>query len=218
MRDRRLVDYYNKRASEYEQIYYRPIADRRKELSDEADYLRQLAGTKDVVELVCGTGYWTQVMSESAAHIVASDISAEMLAEASKKPFVGPVKLVRADLYSLPFAPQCCDLLVVGFWFSHHPKQDYTRLFDVLTALVRKGGQIWLIDNNPPAEGNTHESAGTDEFGNNYRRRQLLNGQTHDILKNYFTERQLEEIFLPGFVIDRLWYGKYYWTVVLRPR
>ncbi len=217
MRDRKLVDYYNKRASEYEQIYYRPIAKRRQELLDEGVRLQKLVGGRDVLELACGTGYWTHLMSETAAHVTASDISAEMLNEARQKPFAKPVDFLRADLFGLPFRPESFDCLAIGFWFSHHPRQDYARFFEMITRPLRTGSPIWMIDNNPPAEGPTNDSAGTDEHGNNLKVRKLGNGQEHVILKNYFVKDELESIFAPRFP-DRSvsFYGEYYWAVEMR--
>jgi len=213
-----LINYYRLRAPEYEQIYYRDIPEKRRELADEATRLGHLVKGKSVLDLVCGTGYWTKVMAESATMVVATDISREMIAEARQKDYAQPVYFVLADLYRLPFANGTFDVVTLGFWFSHEPVQNYGPFLDELKSLAGEKGLIWMIDNNPPAEGPKYKSVGTDEFGNNYRQRYLDSGEEFAILKNYFAEDQLREIFSPQFEIESLIFNECYWSVVLKPR
>jgi len=215
MTDRKLVDYYRARAPEYEQAYYRHQPGRRKEISDEMEYLQELAKDKDILDIACGTGYWTQIMSQTAHFITAADISVEMLRVALKKSYKAPTEFVLADLIRLPFQASSFDLVALGFWFSHQPKQDYDQFFRQLAQLPKDNGLIWMIDNNPPAEGSNIESVRTDSYGNNYKRRCLENGEEYVILKNYFNEKQLREIFSSNFIIKRLVYKTYYWSVLL---
>ena len=218
MSDRETIDYYRARAPEYEQIYYRDVPERRRELDEAAQRLKQLTEGRSVLDLACGTGYWTQILSTAAASVVAVDISTEMLNEAIKKTYQTPVEFVRADLHTLPFPAACCDLISVGFWFSHQPKQEYDQFFKDIIHPLKRGGSVWLIDNNFPAEGPQMESVRVDEHGNNYKRRYLENGEGFIILKNYFSKEELQTTFAPCFSINELVYGRYYWSVVLTPR
>ena len=122
------------------------------------------------------------------------------------------------DLYDGPLESDNFDLVALGFWFSHHPRQDFDQLFDVLIRGVKRNGLIWIIDNNPPAEGSTNTSVRVDEHGNNYKRRKLDNGREFVILKNYFSRQELEAVFSKRFVVRSLVYGLYYWSAVLTPR
>lgn len=210
-----MVEYYNQRAPEYEQIYYREIPKRRKEIDDEVLLLKEIAKNKTVLDAPCGTGYWTQFISETAHEIFASDISGEMINEAKKKKYIAPVNFVKSDLLKLPFENHSFDLFVLGFWFSHHPIQDYDLLFQLFKNMIKPDGKIWLIDNNYPAEGPKQEPVTIDEFGNNYKIRYLDNGQEFTILKNYFIKNELKSIFSPHFNIEKLTYNKYYWSTIL---
>lgn len=213
-----MIEYYDRRAPEYEQIYYRDIPPRRLEIDHEAERLTELVRNCQVLDLACGTGYWTEVMSKSAAHITASDISAGMIDQAGEKQYQTKVDFVRADLYHPPFREKSFDVLTLGFWMSHHPKPNYEILFEPLTALVKPDGLIWMIDNNPPAEGAQQDSIGSDRAGNNFKTRLLDNGDEFTILKNYFSEDDLQKILTPAFDILKIIFGKYYWSVQLRPR
>lgn len=210
-----LINYYSLRAPEYEQIYYRDIPAKRKELAAESERLRNLVEGKTVLDLACGTGYWTEVIAERADFVIASDISAEMIAEARKKKYGQAPGFVRADLYRLPFAAAAFDIVTLGFWFSHEPRQNYDEFFERIKPLTKADGLIWMIDNNPPAEGPELQSVGSDEFGNNYKQRFLDSGEEFAILKNYFNADQLGEILSRHFGIRSLIYNECYWSVVL---
>jgi len=208
-------EYYRQRAAEYEQIYFREVPERRKEIDDEAAFVRDLAYDCEVLDLACGTGYWTQIMAETAASIVALDLSWEMIAQAGQKIYRRQPHFVQGELERLPFVDRGFDLVTLGFWFSHQPKQEYEPFFDRIVRLVRSGGRIWLIDNNPPAEGPTVDSAYVDEHGNNFKRRYLDTGEAFVILKNYFSRADLESIFGDLFRIERLVHEHYYWSILL---
>jgi len=215
MIDENLISYYKARANEYEQIYYRDIPLRRKEIDVEVERLRKLVDGKEVLEIACGTGYWTKIISESASSIIATDISKEMINEARKKSYVTKPSFVCADLYHLPLEKLTFDIVILGFWFSHHPRQHYSKLCDLLCYSLKSEGLIWMIDNNPPAEGANVESVKTDEHGNNFKRRYLENGREFIILKNYFKKKELKDIFSVFFDVSNINYNNYYWSVVL---
>jgi ubiquinone/menaquinone biosynthesis C-methylase UbiE len=212
-----IADYYSARAPEYEQIYYRDVPDRRREIDEAVLDLRRLALGKDILELACGTGYWTFAMSATARHITAVDISEEMLVEARKKDYHCPVEFKQADMFAHP-VESTHELVVSGFWFSHQPRQDYDALFDLLERTTLPDGKIWLIDNNPPAEGTERHSVKFDEHGNHYKKRWLEDGSEYVILKNYFSEQELRDIFTPRFRLDSLTYGEFYWVAQLSLR
>jgi ubiquinone/menaquinone biosynthesis C-methylase UbiE len=209
-----IEEYYRARASEYEQIYYRDNPVRRDEIDAEAARLADLVSGRTVLELACGTGYWTRVMSRTARSIVASDIAPETLVEARKKEYGCPVEFVAADMFAHSFGESSFDMVALGFWFSHQPRQEYDRLFQTLLRPLRRDGLIWMIDNNPPAEGMPVESV-LDEHGNNYKKRDLSDGRSFLILKNYFRSDELESILGPRFWVKSLIHNQYYWSVVL---
>ncbi len=215
MIDHDLLTYYRARAAEYEQTCYRDRPERRDELDAEGLYLRGLVRGKEVLDLACGTGYWTRVLADTAAFIAAVDLSVEMIRQARRKEYGTLVSFVLGDLYRLPIARSAFDVVTLGFWFSHEPRQNYSWFLSRLRDLCRPGGHVWMIDNNLPRESSGQETARTDGHGNTYTRRRLLSGAEHIILKNYFTEGRLRETLGQRFVIERLVYGCYYWSAVL---
>ncbi len=210
-----IVDYYRARAPEYEQIYYGEVPKRRQEIADHFKFVEKLAAGKTVLELTCGTGYWTQAAAKDAREVIATDIAPEMIKEAKSKKYDRPVKFINSDIYNLPFEKALFDLIIIGFWFSHEPKQNYNKFFEIIQKPLKPDGQIWLIDNNPLAEGPKSDYLFSDEFGNNFKSRRLDNGEEFSLLKNYFTENDLDITFSKSFHINQLTYDKYYWSVLL---
>ncbi len=221
-----MVDYYRQRAASYETIYYRDNIVRRQEIDDECRRVESYARGKRVIELACGTGYWTEVLSRSASKIIACDITTEMLAEAEKKNLKSPTEFFACDMFDLSNAYRMkhgtelerAELVVAGFWHSHQPRQLMQPWLDLLARLCRPDGLVWLIDNNPPAEGDGPSSHGVDSFGNNLKDRELPDGSIHRIVKNYFSRDEIEKQFTAAGEIQSLVYGQYYWSVLYRPR
>ncbi|MCH7690761.1 MAG: class I SAM-dependent methyltransferase [candidate division Zixibacteria bacterium] len=213
-----IVDYYRARAPEYEQIYYRDVPKRRQEIADHFEFVEKLAAGKSVLELACGSGYWTQAAAKNAKEVIATDIAPEMIKEAQNKKYNSPVTFINSDIHNLPFKKAEFDLIIIGFWFSHEPKQNYSRFFEIIQKPLKADGQIWLIDNNPPAEGAKSDFLHSDESGNNFKRRRLDDGEEFSILKNYFTGNELLDLFSKPFRIKQLTHDIYYWSVLLEQK
>ena len=81
-----------------------------------------------MLEIAAGTGYWTQVMSRSAAAITATDLSEETLQLARSRRY-GPaqVSFLIADAYAPAAVPGDFDLVFCGFWWSHILRADIGR-------------------------------------------------------------------------------------------
>ena len=212
-----MQEYYRERAAEYEQIYYRPDPARQAELAAERDRLITLVKDRDVLELACGSGYWTEVMARTAQSLTATDLEPAMIEVARSKEYRLDVVFRQADMFNAKFKP-VFDVVALGFWFSHQPRQEYDRLFDLLCAPLRDGGRIWMIDNNPPAEGPTNDSVGVDEHGNNFKTRYLSDGREFVILKNYFQPEELRKVFGARFEVEQFTFGYRYWSAILKPR
>lgn len=217
MPEHRMNEYYRERARDYEQIYYRDNPARQAELAAGRDQLIELVTGRDVLELACGTGYWTEAMSRAARSLVATDIEPAMIEMARTKRFAIDVGFRCVDMFTEQFEP-VHDVIALGFWFSHQPRQEYGQLFDILTKPLRPDGKIWMIDNNPPAEGPANDSVGVDQYGNNFKVRRLGDGREFIILKNYFGEDELQALLERRFVVEKLVFGYYYWSTILTPR
>src|SRR5258707_744442 len=93
-----MVEYYARRGRQYERVYHKP--ERQEDLRTLRHAVAPFLKGKHVLELACGTGYWTELISESALSVTGVDINEEVLAAARAKP-IPPGKVIfrRGDAY-----------------------------------------------------------------------------------------------------------------------
>jgi len=188
MTENEMTLYYAKRASEYERIYQKP--ERQDDLKTLQSVIAGAFGELDLLEIACGTGYWTQFASRSARKIVATDYSEEVIEIAREKDYGNcPVAFIRADAYTLDGIDGPFSGALVGFWWSHVPVSKLDRFLRVLHSKLCTGATVILLDNRYVGGSSTPISR-TDEDGNTYQTRRLSDGSTHEVLKNFPTRNE----------------------------
>src|SRR5258706_2533406 len=113
----KLAAYYAQRAAEYERIYAKP--ERQADLATLRSRVGKLFAGRRVLELACGTGYWTDVIAARAAALTALDLNEEVLAIARSKTNADKVDFVRGSAYEIPDFGRTHDALFAGVWWSH---------------------------------------------------------------------------------------------------
>ncbi len=83
--DKPMNEYYSKRAAEYESIYHRNDPVRQNEQEQIKDELKKMFHNKTVLEIACGTGYWTETVAPIAKEVTGIDMSSEVLEIAVQK-------------------------------------------------------------------------------------------------------------------------------------
>jgi len=181
--------YYAARAAEYERIYDKP--ERQVDLRRLEEWLPALVSGRRVLEVACGTGYWTRFLAMRAEHVVATDVNPETLAVARAKGLASPpVELRQADAYSLPEELGTFDAGVACFWWSHVPSAERPRFFESLHRRLEPGARVMLVDNLYVSGSSTPVSR-TDDASDTYQLRTLDSGETFEVLKNFPTEELL---------------------------
>jgi len=185
----KLADYYAKRASEYERIYARP--ERQRDLAALKERTRKMLSGRCVLELACGTGYWTEVFAPLAREVTALDVNDEVLEIARAKSYPpGRVAFMRADCYAPPDPGRRHDALFAGFWWSHVPLQQLEGFLAASVAAVAPRALIAFLDNRY-VEGSSTPVARRDAEGNAYQLRTLDDGSRHEVLKNFPSASEL---------------------------
>lgn len=209
-----LVDYYSRRAPEYESVYRKP--ERQPDLRAlEAQVLGDLTG-HDVLEVACGTGWWTERIARVALSIVATDASDEVLAVARTKTYPPDrVRFQKADAFAPESVAGTFTAAFAGFWWSHLPRQRAPAFLGALDRRLGGGARVVLIDNRY-VEANSTPIARVDAAGNTYQRRRLADGSEHEVLKNFPTVAQLRAA-VTGIADDvEVTELTYYWRLSYR--
>ena len=207
-----LEGYYSKRAGEYEQIYDKP--ERQAELAWLRERIPRLFHGRSVLEVACGTGYWTQYIAREAKRVYALDINEAVLEIAREKPIpAGKVAFLKADAVALDTVPSGCNAAFAGFWWSHVKKSELALFVKNLALRLEPGAVVGILDNSFAAGSSTPISR-TDAEGNTYQMRKLANGEEFEVLKNFPSSLELTEAIRPVVREAHLESLTYYWLLV----
>ncbi len=179
-----IVAYYRDRAAEYEAVY--SIPEEQDDLKTSADLFRGLLAGKTVLEIACGTGWWTERIGRVAESVLATDVNESVIAIAKEKKLGPNVSFEVADMFDFATDDKF-DAVFCGFIWSHILLEDLDRFIARIRGFVKPGGLIVFIDGNP-VEGTKHDLkriARTDGKGNTFQNRTLRDGSTHLVLKNF---------------------------------
>lgn len=187
--------YYAARAGEYDAVYEKP--ERQADLRRIERWLPSTMSGQRVLEVACGTGYWTQFLAPVALSIVAVDSSAETLRIAKRRVPHNTVLFEVGDAYALKHHGGLFGAAFAGFWFSHVPLDRQGEFLRGLNEVLEPGAKVVLLDNRF-VEGSSSAISEQDPAGNTYQSRKLGNGSTHRVLKNFPTEAQLLALIESG--------------------
>lgn len=188
--DSGMKSYYRKRAPKYDAVYAYP--ERQKDLRFLEEYIAKQFTGLDVLEIAAGTGYWTQFIAAQANSILATDVVVESLAQIENRPVSKPVPVKIVDAYSLTEIGKQYNGAFAGLWISHVPKQRLSEFLESLHQVLKSGATVLFVDNSI-AQCKRLPLSYTDEIGNTFQDRELEDGSIHRILKNFPTERELNE-------------------------
>jgi SAM-dependent methyltransferase len=208
-----MTQYYARRAAEYERIYSKP--ERQADLARLAGLLPRTLANEHVLEIACGTGFWTQRLAQTAASVLATDINEEVLDIARAKPMCGgQVSFCRAD---------ACDLLAFSgmfsaglamFWWSHVPRARLAGFLESFHRALLPNAVVVFADNRY-VEGSSTPISRTDGDGNTYQQRTLEDGSAFEVVKNFPSIEEITATIEPVAreiefeLLDHYWFLKY---------
>jgi SAM-dependent methyltransferase len=176
-------DYYARRAAYYERVYFKP--ERQADLRAMEAWLAGAFAGRHVLEVACGTGWWTPHGARDAAHWLATDLNPETLAVARRKALPACVELAMVDAYTMAeLGDRRFDAAFAGCWWSHVPLQRLAGWLQTLHERLQPGARVVFLDNSFVQISSTPISR-RDEAGNTYQNRTLDDGSEHEVLKNF---------------------------------
>lgn len=207
-----LANYYAQCAASFDQKYLQEDLD--EDADAVAEHLETALADHDVLELGCGSGFWTETIAYSARSVFATDINDEMLALAQERDYPeGVVQFAKADWLTMDIAtpPRLSACFAAGVW-SHVKREDYTKVLGHIRRLIGAGGVLILVDDNT-VEGFTRPVARTDAEGNTFQMREQADGQRVEILKNFPTDSFLKKKFSAVAREVRISRNEYFWML-----
>jgi SAM-dependent methyltransferase len=185
-----LISYYHDRAAEYEKVYAKP--ERQADIARLTDILQHIFSRKQVLEIACGTGFWTERIAKVARNVLATDLNESVIQIAKQKNYsLANVAFEVCDLYDIR-SNRKNESLFGGFIWSHIKLEELDRFIDVVNQQVQSQGVVVFID-NMYVEGSNQPPREKDDNGNTYQERQLENGTRHLVLKNFPTAEFIKE-------------------------
>ena len=204
--------YYARRAAEYEKIYDKP--ERQADLARMREEIPALFAGRQVLEIACGTGWWTPLIAAQAQSVVAMDYNEETLAIARAKAYPrANVSFEQGDAYALPAWPRKFTGCYAGFWWSHIPLERIEGFLRGLLERLEPGATLAFMD-NLYVEGSSTPLSRKDAAGNTYQTRRLDDGSSHEVLKNFPDESDLKARlarYAGGFRYVRY---DHYWLII----
>ncbi|OQS26148.1 class I SAM-dependent methyltransferase [Chromobacterium violaceum] len=207
-------DGYAKRVAFYDTVYEQP--ERALDLAWLRRWLPPQFFGRRVLELACGSGYWTQYLAPAARAYQALDVSAGALALAGQRPGVGGVAFAVGEVETLQRPAQPFDAVFAGLWFSHLPRQRREGALAALHGCLAPGATVILLDNSE-AQGGQFPVVEYDSEGNGYQSRPRHDGGQSRVLKNFPTEAEFRILLAPyGAAEIALMRREHFWLLRYR--
>jgi demethylmenaquinone methyltransferase/2-methoxy-6-polyprenyl-1,4-benzoquinol methylase len=215
------IAYYRARAGEYDDTMRQlgryaslggGVAGRSGEQDgrDVAIVLEALDGMRPfdaVLELACGTGWWTQWLAEHGRRVTAVDAAEEMLALNRERVKATNVKYIAADVFS--WKPnRKFDLVFFAFWLSHVPHDRFAAFWQLVGDSLAPHGRVFFVD-----ELDTEEARGQEtRVGGDAVLRTLEDGRQFRAVKVFYQPSELEaKLRTLGWNVDVHHAGSLYW-------
>ncbi|GAA4743108.1 class I SAM-dependent DNA methyltransferase [Flavisolibacter ginsenosidimutans] len=103
---------------------------------------------ENVLELGCGTGKNTEWLSQKAKHLLAVDLSEEMMAKAKEKVSTPNVRFQQADITQpWSFTKEKFDLVTCSLILEHI--EDLNFIFEQASSVLQSGGHFYICELHP---------------------------------------------------------------------
>ncbi|MCK5785519.1 MAG: class I SAM-dependent methyltransferase [Candidatus Sabulitectum sp.] len=189
-----VADYYSIQAENYHNKYYDSQSSSDPLIKPLVDILKTAFKRCDVLEIACGTGFWTKIVAEDANSVVATDVNPEMIAQAGKRlSHLDNISFRVSDALSLSgIKGKFNGAFSVLFW-CHLPRQRVKEFLSGLCSKLKSGSPVVFIDQLADSDVDSHV---TDEYGNKLAQRRI-SGKNFSLLKNIPEESQLLDDLKP---------------------
>jgi demethylmenaquinone methyltransferase/2-methoxy-6-polyprenyl-1,4-benzoquinol methylase len=191
-------DYYHARAGEYDEWFQREGRydrgpEHRARWFAEVDEVRaaleRFRPAGRVLELACGTGWWTGQLVRFADSVTALDASDEVLELNRLRVGEAKVRRERADIFA--WRPDAAyDVVFFSFWLSHVPPERFDAFWAMVREALAPGGRVFFVDSlrTELSTATDHRLSGEDDV---VLERKLNDGRRFHIYKVFYDPAEL---------------------------
>lgn len=218
MNNQHVAKYYALLGEALEDKYLEPDMD--EDIDDMSIHLGNVLAGHTVLELGCGTGFWTEVAAESAQSVLAVDINASLVDIARERPMTeGKVTFRAADALDLPEdigkENGKITAVLVSFLWSHLNKKEQEQLLATLKKRLGKDVLMVILD-DAFVEGFSETIARTDAEGTTYQILTTPEGERIEVPKSYPSDSALRKrlgTVVKEIKIERI---EFFWILTCR--
>jgi ubiquinone/menaquinone biosynthesis C-methylase UbiE len=210
--EQEMRSYYDERAGEYDQIYVgrgpaiRQHAGQYVEDVGEISVMVAGFGRGHLIDIACGTGFWSGHYGQNCDEITFLDQSEAMLAECQVR--VESIGLtdrshfIRGDFFDTELRTRVFDCALVGFLLSHLTREREEVFFEKFDRILEPSAQAMIID------GSWSEKRQKHQRKESVQERTLDDGRKFRAYKRYFDRSDIDAILARfGFAIVSLCAG-----------
>ncbi|MFC4933206.1 class I SAM-dependent methyltransferase [Massilia sp. GCM10023247] len=191
MNNQQVAKYYALLGEAGEDKYLEPDMD--EDIDDMSIHLGNVLSGHTVLELGCGTGFWTEIVAESAQSVLALDINAGLVDIARERGMPeGKVNFRVADALDLPEDIGKFSAVLVSFLWSHLNKKEQEQLLATLKKRLGKDVLLVILDDSF-VEGFSETIARTDADGTTYQILTTPEGERFELPKSYQSDSALRK-------------------------
>lgn len=212
------MEYYDERASEYDQVYSgkgpafpNPLSYKRDVL--EIQNIASQFGRNRLIDIACGTGFWLPLYSQNCTEITLLDQSEKMLVQSRKRAknecILEKCNFIQGNFFDVNLKPDSFDSAIIGFLLSHLDNEFTKRFFSKLNEILCLHSEILIIDSAWSDERQIYR----EKEGEQHRK--LNDGREFTIFKKYF-ERDEFGLLLKknGYRIKHEFFGDAFFAVL----
>ncbi len=214
-----MMEYYNARAYEYDEIY-----EGKGPASFPPDYyisdiksihiFTENFGKGNIIDIACGSGYWLKDYYDKCNNFTFFDQSSRMLelcrVRADEYGIADRATFIQDDILKYQWKEEAIfDRAVIGFLLGHFTKVQEETFFEILRKLLKPGSDFLIIENT------WTEKRAKMQNKEDIVQRQLNDGKNYKIYKRYFEKDDLPNLLKRyHFKVKDIFFGKTFTAVI----
>jgi protein-L-isoaspartate O-methyltransferase len=211
MSNEQVIEYYAKTAASAGQDY--EAAELQDELAQLRGRVQQLLRGHTVLELGCGSGYWTGAIAQVCDTLLATDVNPGLIELARQRLPGDTVRWSVVDALDIPAELGEFSAVFIGFLWSNLVRDEQERLLAQLRKRAGKDALLVMLDD---VQGEEESVARTDAQGNTFQIFLSPDGGRYELPKNFPSDSALRKRLAPAVREIKIERTEHYWLATCR--